>query len=58
MSSVVSDWLKAPVFPGDENKTRSAYVLHTMLVVCLGGMVVYAALVLALSGMEFKALHF
>ena len=58
MSSVVSDWLKAPVFPGDENKTRSAYVLHTMLVVCLGGMVVYAALVLGFIRNGVQSLAF
>jgi len=58
MSSVVSDWLKPPVFPGDEGKTRSAYVLHVILALCLGGIVLYAALLLGFIRHEIQSLVF
>ena len=46
MSSKASDWLKPPAFPGDENKTRVAYILHAILVISFGGVLVYATLLL------------
>ena len=58
MSSIVSDWLKPPVFSGDENKTRSAHILHAILVVCLGGVVVYAALAFGFIRHEIQSLAF
>ena len=46
MSSMVGEWLKSPVFPGDDNKTRAARTLHIILIVCLGGVLIYTALLL------------
>ena len=58
MLPVVNDWFKPPVFPGDESKTRSAYVLHVILAICLGGIVVYAALLLGFIRYEIQSLAF
>lgn len=46
MTSMVGAWLKPPVFPGDDNKTRAARTLHIILIVSLGGVLIYTALVL------------
>ena len=46
MLSIVGYWLKPPVFPEDENKTRVAYILHVVLLICFGYLLVYAALLL------------
>ena len=46
MASVINEWLKPPVFPEDENKTRVAHILHVILVVILGGTLVFAVFML------------
>lgn len=46
MASVINEWLKPPVFPEDENKTQVAHILHVILVVILGGTLVFAAFIL------------
>ena len=56
MLSIVGDWLKTPEFSEDENKTRVAYILHTLLVIVLGGMLVYAAFLLGLMRREIQSL--
>jgi len=46
MASVINEWLKPPVFPEDENKTRVAHILHVILVVILGGTLASATFIL------------
>lgn len=56
MLSVVRNLLKPPAFVGDENKTRVALTLHAILLISLGGVPIYSALLLIVSPDEIQNL--
>ncbi len=58
MLSVVRNWLKPPVFARDENKTRVARTLHAILMISLGGVLIYSALLLGFAHSEIQRLTF
>jgi PAS domain S-box-containing protein len=58
MLSVIRNWLNHPVFARDENKTRAALTLHTILMISLIGVPIYAVLVLILAPSETQNLAF
>src|SRR5262249_35428455 len=58
MLSVARNWLMPPVFAGDENKTQLARTLHAILMISLGGMLIYSTLLLVVSPQETQKLAF
>ena len=58
MSSVASDWLKPPVFSGDENKAGIAHTLHVICFLALVAVLIYAALLFGLNRYGIQNLAF
>ena len=58
MISAIRHWLQPPEFPGDENKTRVALTLNAIILMGLGGALVYILFILVVAQDEFKSLIF
>ena len=56
MWSGVRNWLKPPMFAGDDNKTRIALTLHAILLISLSGVPIYSVLLLMVSPDEIQNL--
>ncbi|HXQ36112.1 MAG TPA: hypothetical protein VN843_19005, partial [Anaerolineales bacterium] len=58
MIAAIRQWLQPPEFPGDENKTRVASTLNSILLMGLGGALVYILFILLVAQGEAKSLVF
>lgn len=58
MISAIRHWLQPPQFPGDENKSRIAFTLNAILLIGLGGALVYILFILVVAQGEFKSIIF
>jgi PAS domain S-box-containing protein len=58
MLSVVRNWLNPPIFAEDENKTHVARMLHAILMISMGCVPLYSALLLWIAHSEMQRLTF
>lgn len=56
--SAVRRWLQPPAFPSDETKTRIARTLNSILIIGVGGSLVYILFILTIARGEIKSIAF
>ncbi|HET9905146.1 MAG TPA: PAS domain S-box protein [Anaerolineales bacterium] len=58
MLSDILHWLRPPVFPEDEDKTRVAMALNAILMIGVGGALFYSVFILSVARSEIKSIAF